>query len=136
MTDATPAGPPPADPTPATPGIPAGWYFDQSSGRQRWWDGSRWTENFAVAGTPAGPSNSAATASFVLGLIGFFLTPIPFFIGLFLGGIPALLAVIFGIVGISRARPLGGRGLAFAIVGLVLGSLAVLSIFVGAGTIW
>src|SRR6218665_2616278 len=27
---------------------PAGWY-DDGSGRQRWWDGSQWTENYYVA---------------------------------------------------------------------------------------
>ncbi len=28
---------------------PAGWY-DDGSGRQRWWDGTQWTENYAPAG--------------------------------------------------------------------------------------
>ncbi|MGB3373679.1 MAG: DUF2510 domain-containing protein, partial [Microbacterium sp.] len=28
---------------------PAGWY-DDGSGRQRWWDGQQWTENFAPGG--------------------------------------------------------------------------------------
>ena len=135
MTDATPAGPAPIDPTPATPGIPAGWYYDQTSGRQRWWDGTQWTENFAVA-APAGPTNGVAIAAFILGLVGFFLTPIPFFIGLFLGGLPALLAVILGIVGITRAPAFGGRGLPLAVVGVVLGGLAIVSIFFGAGTLW
>ncbi|WP_292904285.1 DUF2510 domain-containing protein, partial [Microbacterium sp.] len=26
----------------------AGWY-DDGSGRQRWWDGERWTDDFAPA---------------------------------------------------------------------------------------
>lgn len=80
--------------------------------------------------------NGAATAALILGIIGFVLTPIPLFIGLFLGGIPALLGVIFGIVGIVRSNTLAGVGKVAAIVGLVLGGLAVLSIFLGAGTIW
>ena len=46
MADAS-AVPAPIDPTPTTPGIPAGWYHDPTSGLQRWWDGTRWTENFA-----------------------------------------------------------------------------------------
>lgn len=33
---------------------PAGWY-DDGSGRQRWWDGQQWTENFAPE-TPAVPA--------------------------------------------------------------------------------
>lgn len=54
---------------------PAGWY-DDGSGRQRWWDGEQWTEHFAPAvdapvtaeatddaGTPSEtPSESAASA--------------------------------------------------------------------------
>lgn len=30
---------------PPPPGPPAGWYPDQVTGVQRWWDGSRWTEH-------------------------------------------------------------------------------------------
>lgn len=32
--------------------VPAGWY-DDGSGRQRWWDGEKWTEHFA----PAAPAD-------------------------------------------------------------------------------
>lgn len=40
---------------------PAGWY-DDGSGRQRWWDGSQWTENYAPAGddVPSGDSSPSA----------------------------------------------------------------------------
>ncbi|HWS50027.1 MAG TPA: DUF2510 domain-containing protein [Microbacterium sp.] len=39
---------------------PAGWY-DDGSGRQRWWDGQQWTEHFAPeAETPAAPEAPAA----------------------------------------------------------------------------
>ncbi|KDA06078.1 hypothetical protein DC31_12720 [Microbacterium sp. CH12i] len=37
---------------------PAGWY-DDGSGRQRWWDGQNWTEHFAPA-TPAEPAEIPA----------------------------------------------------------------------------
>lgn len=137
MSDA--ALPPPADPTPSTPGVPAGWYPDPASGRVRWWDGTAWTENFQHAGNtaaPAGTGNGFATAALVLGIFGFVVTPIPLFIGLFLGGLPNLLAIVFGIVGIVRANRLGGKGMAMAVVGLVLGSLATIAIFFGAGTVW
>ncbi|PRA78645.1 DUF2510 domain-containing protein [Microbacterium sp. MYb66] len=39
---------------------PAGWY-DDGSGRQRWWDGEQWTEHFAPQ-TPDTPEASAADA--------------------------------------------------------------------------
>ncbi|MFK4851692.1 DUF2510 domain-containing protein [Microbacterium sp. ZW T6_19] len=33
---------------------PAGWY-DDGSGRQRWWDGTQWTEHFAPVAEPEAP---------------------------------------------------------------------------------
>lgn len=39
---------------------PAGWY-DDGSGRQRWWDGQQWTENFAPE-TPATPAPQSPAA--------------------------------------------------------------------------
>ena len=44
---------------------PAGWY-PQADGRQRYWDGERWTEHFApgtAAGTPASQQLTAAGAA-------------------------------------------------------------------------
>lgn len=38
--------------------VPAGWY-DDGSGRQRWWDGAQWTEHFAPV-EPAAPAAPAA----------------------------------------------------------------------------
>jgi hypothetical protein len=66
------------------------------------------------------PRNSGmATASLVLGLVGLFFSWFTF-------GIPSVLAVIFGHVGISQTKPergLSGRGMAIA--GLVLGYVVV-----------
>ena len=98
----------------------------------RWWDGQRWTENFAPTATAG---NGAATAALVFGILGFLLTPIPLFIGLFLGGPLDILGIIFGIIGVSKAGKVG-RGGAAAVWGLVLSGLAFISIFLGAGTIW
>jgi hypothetical protein len=38
---------------------PAGWY-DDGSGRQRYWDGEQWTEHFAPVATPPGPAPGQA----------------------------------------------------------------------------
>lgn len=89
-----------------------------------------------VPGQPVqSAGNGFAVAAFVLGLVGFLVTWIPFFIGLFLGGLPDVLAIVFGICGIVRANRVR-RGMGLAVAGLVLGGLAFLSIFVGAGTVW
>lgn len=84
-------------------------------------------------GRPAG--NGFAIAAFILGLFGFLVTWIPFFIGLFLGFLPDALAIVFGICGIVRANRVH-RGMGLSVTGLVLGGLAFLSIFIGAGTAW
>lgn len=149
----------------SVPQVPPGWHVEPGTGLVRWWDGRAWgvyqqamqpaqvaqvaqvvpvQSSLYAAGAPtqypqyAAPAvqNGFAVAALVLGIWGFVTTWIPLFIGLFLGGIPDMLAIVFGILGITRAGQLGGRGQAMAIVGVVLGALAFLSIFVGAGTIW
>lgn len=40
---------------------PAGWY-DDGSGRQRWWDGTQWTEHFAPIVDSTEPAADASTA--------------------------------------------------------------------------
>ncbi|WP_173923048.1 DUF4190 domain-containing protein [Agromyces sp. Marseille-P2726] len=94
-------------------------------------------QSMAARGPVYAPEpNGFAIAAFILGLWGFLTTWIPLFIGLLLGGLPDLLAIVFGIIGIIRANQSNGRGMAFAVAGLVLGGLAFISIFFGAGTIW
>ena len=127
--------------TPASPSTPAGWYPDpEHPGHQRYWSGTDWTEHRSTVSTVvvqhAGAANGAAIAALVLGIVGFVLTPVPFFIGLFVGGIPDILAIIFGIIGLTKAPRVGGRGFAPALVGLILGGLGFLSMFIGAGTVW
>jgi len=112
--------------------VPPGWYHDPASGRQRYWNGVAWTEAFGVA-APA--KNGLAVAALVLGITGFVTTGIPLFVGLFLGGPQDILAIVFGIVGITRAQRTG-VGLGMAVTGLILGCVAFFSIFLGAGTIW
>lgn len=121
---------------------PPGWYpFDPQ--RQRYWDGQAWTGDLAPL-TPQQttivhqqrPGNGPAVASLVFGIIGFLLTPIPLGIGLVFGGIPDLLAIALGITGLATREKYAGAGTGPAVAGLILGGLAFLSIFVGAGTIW
>ncbi|WP_136710039.1 DUF4190 domain-containing protein [Agromyces sp. H66] len=141
----------PYQPNPYQPAVSAGWHLESATNRYRWWDGSNWGVYYdqmpagyaapapqgAVFGAGAGAgTNGFAVAALVLGIWGFLTTWIPLFIGLFLGGVPDVLAIVFGIIGIVRANASGGRGLAMSVVGLVLGGLAFVSIFLGAGTIW
>jgi len=59
-----------------------------------------------------------ATASLVLGLVGLFFSWFTF-------GIPSILAVIFGHIGVSQTKLGGLSGRGMAIAGLVLGYVVV-----------
>jgi hypothetical protein len=81
--------------------------------------------------------NGLATAALILGILGFLFTGIPFFVGLFLGGILNILAFIFGIVGAVKSGKLPGNlGRGAAITGIILSCVAFISMFFGAGTVW
>jgi hypothetical protein len=61
-----------------TPSAPPGWY-DDGTGRQRWWDGMRWTDHYAQV-VPVAPTYPAAYAGVVspksrtvASILGFFL---------------------------------------------------------------
>jgi hypothetical protein len=91
---------------------------------------------YPAYGTGALPKNGLATASLILGVVGFVVTLIPFFIGLLFGGVLNILAFIFGIVGAVNAKRVGNLGQGPAVAGIVLSCVAFLLMFVGAGTIW
>lgn len=74
------------------------------------------------------PSNGMAVAALVLGLVAIVVgiwSPIPLigFITAFFAFIPALLAVIFGVVGLRRAAQLARLGRGQALTGLILGAV-------------
>lgn len=60
ITPAEPAAP--IEPA-AAPTTPAGWYLDQGSQLQRWWDGTKWTENFQPAPAATHTTGPATAAS-------------------------------------------------------------------------
>lgn len=72
------------------------------------------------------PSNGMAITSLVLGIVAIVIgiwIPVPI-LGLFmmfLAFVPALLAVIFGHVGLNNAARIGGIGRGSALTGLILG---------------
>lgn len=60
-----------------TPSAPPGWY-DDGSGRQRWWDGIRWTDHYgqivpAVGYAPAATGYVSPKSRTVASILGFFL---------------------------------------------------------------
>jgi hypothetical protein len=85
------------------------------------------------------PSNGSAVASLVLGLVAIFTgvwiqVPILGLFMMFLAFIPALLAAVFGHVGLRNAERIGGIGRGSALTGLILGyvtlGIAVVTTFV------
>jgi len=87
-------------------------------------------------GQPAAVKNGYATAALVLAIVGFFLMGIPFFIGWVLGGIPDILAIIFAIIALGRVAPYGQVGRGKAIAAIIIAGISLLSVFIGAGSIW
>lgn len=98
----------------------AGWYND-GTGRQRWWDGSQWTDSLAPVTVVQQASVPGRVPGFVLGLIAILFTTLP------------IVCLPLGIIGwVQSAKALKrlpsmthGRGLAVA--GLVLSIVAVSS---------
>lgn len=80
--------------------------------------------------------NPAAVWSFWLGLVGLVLMPIPLFIGLILGSLFAVPAAILGIIGLLKSRHTEGRGIAWAVFGLIFVVLTFAGISAGGGVIW
>jgi hypothetical protein len=81
-------------------------------------------------------ANPWAWWAFWISLLGLILMPIPLFIGVILGGGPAVIAGILALIALLKSRHAGGRGIAPAVVALVLVALTFAGISVGGGTWW
>ena len=90
----------------------------------------------------APPNNSLALASNVLGwisaglglTIGFLVTavtPLSIVAVLLISGVPGLLAIVFGFIGISTANRLGGLRKGMALIGVILGFLPLFAFVLG-----
>ncbi|MDW3212862.1 MAG: DUF4190 domain-containing protein [Ilumatobacteraceae bacterium] len=102
------------------------WTSDVSAGGQRYVDPLGTGPGHAAGGK--GPTNGAATAAVVMGSVGVAIAWIPFIV--VFGAVLAVLALVFGIIGIKRSRVSDvGRGASIA--GIVMGSLGIAASVVG-----
>lgn len=93
----------------------------------------------AYAPLPATPSNGLAIAALALGIaasvIGIWaLIPIVGLVAAFLAFLPAVLAVIFGHIGVAKSKSMGGTGKGIAVAGFILGYATVALIVLT--TVW
>lgn len=126
---------------------PAGWY-DDGSGRQRWWDGAQWTEHYAPIGATASaptaqtaaawPSSTAvhsapASRTPVLGIVGLgaavlgtILVIIPVVVTVAVGAVLLLAALVVSIIALfakgTRKWP-AIVGVVLSVVGGIIGAI-------------
>ena len=86
------------------------------------------------------PSNGMAVAALVLGIVAiavgvWTIIPILGLVAAFFAFLPGVLAVVFGAIGRTRSKALGGLGRGQAMAGLVLGSIT-LGIIVLTTLVW
>lgn len=105
---------------------PAGWY-DDGSGRQRWWDGERWTEQGMTA-DPVGLPRPSTLGFIGLGLaiLGTVLACIPTVVTFIIGGVVLLAAFVVSLIAIFKKNTRKWPsifGIALSIVGGVVGGI-------------
>ncbi|MDT0156132.1 DUF2510 domain-containing protein [Microbacterium sp. ARD32] len=93
---------------------PAGWY-DDGSGRQRWWDGQQWTEHYAPAGEQAAAADDAAAVDATAAPADADAAP-----AYAAAGYSAPAAPVQTTAPVRRTAVLGFIGLGLAVVGTVL----------------
>ncbi|MEO6651138.1 MAG: DUF4190 domain-containing protein [Ilumatobacteraceae bacterium] len=121
---------------------PSGWFPDPLDRYDhRYFNGMAWTSDVSIDGIravdpqgsrPDAPErrsgNRAATSAVVMGSIAIIIAWIPLVV--IVGGVLAVLAVVFGVRGLSRSREDGvGRGAAIA--GIVMGVIGLAATVVG-----
>jgi hypothetical protein len=126
-------------------GAAAGWYADPTGRYEhRYYNGRSWTADVSSGGQrfvdqlgldPTassadhdGAGNAMGTAAMVLGIVAISTSWMPFVV--VVGVVAALLAVVFGGIGLRRAKR-SGASRSFAIVGLVTGASALVAATVG-----
>lgn len=129
---------------------PAGWY-DDGSGRQRWWDGGQWTDQFADQQSVAAPGGVAVAAppspespktkpgvlgiiALVVAAIGFVFACIPG--ALIVGWVLLPIAFILSIVALflKGSKWPAITGLALAVVGTVVGFVVFFALMANAAS--
>ena len=109
------------------------WTADVASGGQRFVDqlGLQPTggaPDTATGAPPRSGSNAAATTAMVLGIVAVSIAWLPFLV--VLGVIAAVLAIVFGAIGLRRSR-VTGSGRSFAVAGLTTGVAALAAAVIG-----
>lgn len=125
-----------------------GWYPDPYHRYQyRYFNGQQWTADVSVDGRrfvdnlpltstyrpayaqAAKPKKGFAVASMVIGICSVVVAWMPFMF--FFGIIGLILSIVFGLIGLARARKPDGEGKGLAIAGLVLAAVSLALVPVG-----
>ncbi len=81
-------------------------------------------------------SNPTAWAAFWFGLAGLILMPIPFFVGLILGGGLSIVAAVLAVIALFKGLARDGKGIAPVVFAGIFVALTWAGISAGGGIIW